>query len=103
LKTASLGDRWTASLNVDTDNLFDYIVDSRHSEVDIFLNLGCTVWKKMTCFLAVRTSPNMVGLTVKHIIIKNQLKQNFKVPGVLFSGLSQCGLAGVFRYWNMRR
>jgi hypothetical protein len=26
-----------------TGNLFDDIVDSRHSEVDFFLNLGCTV------------------------------------------------------------
>jgi hypothetical protein len=26
----------------------------------------------------------MIGLTVKNIIIKKQLKKNFKVPGVLF-------------------
>jgi hypothetical protein len=38
----------------------------------------------MTCFFAVKTSPNMIGLTVKNIIIKKQLKKNFKVPGVLF-------------------
>jgi hypothetical protein len=31
------------ALNVDTGNLFDDIVDSRHSEVDFFLNLGCTI------------------------------------------------------------
>jgi hypothetical protein len=31
------------SLNVDTGNLFDDIVDSRHSEVDFFLNLGCII------------------------------------------------------------
>ena len=38
----------------------------------------------MTCFFAAKTSPNMIGLTVKNIIIKKQLKKNFKVPGVLF-------------------
>ena len=38
----------------------------------------------MTCFFAVKTSPNMIGLTVKNIIIKKQLKFFFKVPGVLF-------------------
>ena len=26
----------------------------------------------------------MIGLTIKNIIIKKQLKTNFKVPGVLF-------------------
>jgi hypothetical protein len=41
--TPSLGDRLTASLNVDTGKLFDDIVGSRHCEVDFFLNLGCTV------------------------------------------------------------
>jgi hypothetical protein len=60
--------------------------------------LYVVIFQQMTCFLAVRTSPNMVGLTVKNIIIKNQLKQNFKVPGVLFSELSQCGLAGVLMF-----
>ena len=38
----------------------------------------------MTCFFAVKTSPNMIGLTVKNIIIKKQLNFFFKVPGVLF-------------------
>ena len=38
----------------------------------------------MTCFFAAKTSPNMIGLTVKNIIIKKQLKFFFKVPGVLF-------------------
>jgi hypothetical protein len=38
----------------------------------------------MTCFFAVKTSPNMIGLTVKNIIIEKQLKKKFKVPGVLF-------------------
>ena len=38
----------------------------------------------MKCFFAVKTSPNMIGLTIKNIIIKKQLKTNFKVPGVLF-------------------
>ena len=37
----------------------------------------------MTCFFAAKTSPNMIGLTVKNIIIKKQLKFFFKVPGVL--------------------
>ena len=39
----------------------------------------------------------MIGLTVKNIIIKKQLKKKFKVPGDLFCtiGLSQCGLAGL--------
>ena len=46
----------------------------------------------MTCFFAAKTSPNMIGLTVKNIIIKKQLKKKFKVPGDL---LSQCGLAGL--------
>jgi hypothetical protein len=35
-------------------------------------------------FFAAKTSTNMIGLTVKSIIIKKQLKKNFKVPGVLF-------------------
>jgi hypothetical protein len=43
--------------------------------------LYVVIFQQMTCFLAVRTSPNMVGLTVKNIIIKNQLKKNFQVPG----------------------
>ena len=38
----------------------------------------------MTCFFAAKTSPNMIGLTVKNIIIKKQLKKKFKVPGDLF-------------------
>ena len=47
----------------------------------------------MTCFFAAKTSPNMIGLTVKNIIIKKQLKKKFKVPGdlfcTIFEGLSQ--------------
>ena len=38
----------------------------------------------MTCFFAVKTSSNMIGLTVKNIIIKKQLNLFVKVPGVLF-------------------
>ena len=38
----------------------------------------------MTCFVKAKTSPNMIGLTVKNIIIKKQLNFVFKVPGVLF-------------------
>ena len=38
----------------------------------------------MAYFFAVKTSPNMIGLTVQNIIIKKQLKTKFKVPGVLF-------------------
>jgi hypothetical protein len=41
------------------------------------------IFQQMTCFFAAKTSPNMIGLTVKNIIIKKQLKKNFKVPGVL--------------------
>ena len=36
----------------------------------------------MTCFFAVKSSPNMIGLTVKNIIIKKQLNFFFKVPGL---------------------
>ena len=38
----------------------------------------------MAYSFAVKTSPNMIGLTVKNIIIKKQLNFFFKVPGVLF-------------------
>ena len=46
----------------------------------------------MTCFFAAKTSPNMIGLTVKNIIIKKQLKKKFKVPGVSMrlAGLLMC-------------
>ena len=59
---------------------------------------GVTIFQQMTCFFAAKTSPNMIGLTVKNIIIKKQLKKKFKVPGDLFCtifGLSQCRLAGL--------
>ncbi len=53
----------------------------------------------MTCFFAAKTSPNMIGLTVKNIIIKKQLKKKFKVPGDLFCTIFEdclkCGLAGL--------
>ena len=38
----------------------------------------------MTYYFAVQTPPNMIGLTVKNVIIKKQLKLLFNVPGVLF-------------------
>jgi hypothetical protein len=41
-------------------------------------------------FFAAKTSPNMIGLTGKNIIIKKQLKKNFKVPGVLFCTVLDC-------------
>jgi hypothetical protein len=50
--------------------------------------LYVVIFQQMTCFFAVKTSPNMIGLTVKNIIIKKQLKFFFKVPGVLFSTVS---------------
>jgi hypothetical protein len=37
-----------------------------------------------------KTSPNMIGLTVKYIIIKKQLNHFFKVPGVLFCTIFDC-------------
>ena len=43
----------------------------------------------MKCFFAAKTSPNMIGLTVKNIIIKKQLKKKFKVPGDLFCTFSR--------------
>jgi hypothetical protein len=46
--------------------------------------LYVVIFQQMTCFFAVKTSPNMIGLTVKKIIIKKQLKFFFKVPGDLF-------------------
>ena len=46
--------------------------------------LYVVIFQQMTCFFAAKTSPNMIGLTVKNIIIKKQLKFFFKVPGVLF-------------------
>jgi hypothetical protein len=42
------------------------------------------IFHQMTCFFAAKTSPNMIGLTVKNIKIKKQLKKKFKVPGDLF-------------------
>ena len=62
--------------------------------------LYVAIFQQMTCFLAAKTSPNMIGLTVKNIIIKKQLKKKFKVPGDLFCTifedcLTQCGLAGL--------
>jgi hypothetical protein len=49
-----------------------------------FMFLYVVIFQQMKCFFAVKTSPNMIGLTIKNIIIKKQLKTNFKVPGVLF-------------------
>jgi hypothetical protein len=46
--------------------------------------LYVVIFQQMTYVVAVETSPNMIGLTVKNIIIKKQLKTFFKVPGVLF-------------------
>jgi hypothetical protein len=46
--------------------------------------LYVVIFQQMTCFFAAKTSPNMIGLTVKNIIIKKQLKKKFKVPGDLF-------------------
>ena len=46
--------------------------------------LYVVICQEMTYFFAVKTSPNMIGLTVKNIIIKKQLNHFFKVPGVLF-------------------
>ena len=44
----------------------------------------------MTCFFAAKTSPNMIGLTVKNIIIKKQLTKKLKVPGDLFCTIFDC-------------
>jgi hypothetical protein len=52
--------------------------------------LYVVIFQQMTCFFAVKTSPNMIGLTVKNIIIKKQLKFFFKVPGVLFCTIFDC-------------
>jgi hypothetical protein len=41
------------------------------------------IFQQMTYFFVVKTSPNMIGLTVKNII-KKQLNFFFKVLGVLF-------------------
>ena len=46
--------------------------------------LYVVIFQQMTCFFAAKTSRNMIGLTVKNIIIKKQLKKKFKVPGDLF-------------------
>jgi hypothetical protein len=48
------------------------------------------IFQQMTCFFAAKTSPNMIGLTVKNIIIKKQLKKKFKVPGDLFCTIFDC-------------
>ena len=47
--------------------------------------LYVVIFQQMTYVVAVETSPNMIGLTVKNIIIKKQLEKKFKVPGDLFS------------------
>ena len=58
------------------------------------------IFQQMTYFFAVQTPPNMIGLTVKHIIIKKQLKLLFNVPGVLFCTTFQDGLnADWLVYW----
>ena len=63
--------------------------------------LYVVIFQQMTCFFAAKTSPNMIELTVKNIIIKKQLKKKFKVPGDLFCifedclNADQCGLAGL--------
>ena len=46
--------------------------------------LYVVIFQQMTCVFAAKTSPNTIGLTVKNIIIKKQLKKKFKVPGDLF-------------------
>ena len=38
----------------------------------------------MTCVSAAKTTPNMIGLTVKNIIIKKQLKKNSKFLVIYF-------------------
>jgi hypothetical protein len=45
---------------------------------------GGTSFNKCRIFFAAKTSPNMIRLTEKYIIIKKQLNFFFKVPGVLF-------------------
>jgi hypothetical protein len=60
--------------------------------------LYVVIFQQMAYFFAVKTSQNMIGLTVKNIIIKKQLDFFFKVPGVLFCttvSVSQCRLAGL--------
>ena len=37
--------------------------------------LYVVIFQQMKCFFAAKTSPNMIGLTVKNIIIKKQLKK----------------------------
>ena len=61
----------------------------------------CSYISTNDVFFAVKTSPNMIGLTVKHTIIKKQLKTNLKVPGVLFSTIFEdCLNADWLVYWN---
>ena len=46
--------------------------------------LYVVIFQQMTYFLAVQTSPNMIGLTVKKYHNQETTDFFFKVPGVLF-------------------
>jgi hypothetical protein len=62
--------------------------------------LYVVIFQHMMCFFAAKTSPNMIGLTVKNIIIKKQLKFLFKVPGVLLGTIFEdCLNADWLVYW----
>jgi hypothetical protein len=63
--------------------------------------LYVVIFQQMTCFFAVQTSPNMIGLTVKNIIIKIQLNFFLKFLVFYFVLLPQCGLAALLIYMTL--
>ena len=61
--------------------------------------LYVVIFQQMTYLFAVKTSPNMIGLSGKEIIIKKQLNLFSKVPDVVFCTTFDCVTADWLVYW----